>query len=487
MKRKLRSLFTLLVAVLSSVSGYAYEPLVQEGLIWNKSMLEFEDNGKPYEVVKQQYFGKSVEMHGRMYHPLMYDNNVCGYMRQDGDKVYLLVDGEYIPPYNEKLSVGDEVIVYDFAAKTGDKYMSVSLCGDGDLYPNPELVEIFVTKVDTVMVNGHERKRQYLSPHGDSFSSYYIAVEGVGINHGYVHLPQYVLYDGPSWRVSNINFDSMTDAEGNVLFTGADFDTRAYQPMVQEGKVWCGLVDFAGTGLDRRNAWKPEMYFEGKYVCNGKEYTALRTSPDNILALMRQEGGKVYLLLDDHILDKYQVDYKSSSDPGELKNTEVLVYDFDLTEGDWYRGAYYIWMNNSIWINIMPLKVLSVDEISVNGQTLRRINVRSIGKIVEGYGAEKGECLIPQVVGGTAGMHDYYDPELKMHHIIDRATREEIFSYEDFSKPSVGVEEIPAEQPSDGAQAKPKDNKMYDLNGREIRNPLPGTVYIQNGEKHVAK
>lgn len=60
MKRKLRLLFTLLVAVLSSVSGYAYEPLVQEGLIWNKSMLEFEDNGKPYEVVKQQYFGKSV-------------------------------------------------------------------------------------------------------------------------------------------------------------------------------------------------------------------------------------------------------------------------------------------------------------------------------------------------------------------------------------------------------------------------------------------
>ena len=86
-----------------------------------------------------------------------------------------------------------------------------------------------------------------------------------------------------------------------------------------------------------------------------------------------------------------------------------------------------------------------------------------------------------------AGMHDSCDPELRMHHIIDRATREEIFTYEDFSKPSVGVEEIPAEQPSDGVQAKPEDNKMYDLNGREIRNPLPGTVYIQNGEKHVAK
>lgn len=30
------------------------------------------------------------------------------------------------------------------------------------------------------------------------------------------------------------------------------------------------------------------------------------------------------------------------------------------------------------------------------------------------------------------------------------------------------------------------DSRIYDLNGREIRNPEPGTVYIQGGRKHVA-
>ena len=98
-----------------------------------------------------------------------------------------------------------------------------------------------------------------------------------------------------------------------------------------------------------------------------------------------------------------------------------------------------------------------------------------------------GQCLMPQVITCITGTGDYCTQKCEMHHIIDRETREEIFTYYGFSKPSVGVEEIPAEQPSDGAQAKPKDNKMYDLNGREIRNPLPGMIYILNGEKHVAK
>ena len=31
------------------------------------------------------------------------------------------------------------------------------------------------------------------------------------------------------------------------------------------------------------------------------------------------------------------------------------------------------------------------------------------------------------------------------------------------------------------------DDRMYDMMGREIRNPLPGTVYIQRGRKYIAR
>ncbi len=487
----------LTVAVLSSVSGYAYEPLVLEGLVWNTSHEKYEDNGKPYEVVNKQYFGAPVELYGKTYHPFKHKDHIFGYMRQDGDKVYLLVDGENISGiwyYNEnrdhvELSPGDEILIYDFGAKEGDKYMSVSMDDEDNFYAYPQMVEVCVVKADTVMVNGHERRRQYLSIWSDEKPSGYIAVEGVGINIGAVHLPQYILTTCPGSRVRH--FDSMTDSEGNVLFTNADFNARAYQPVVQEGKAWSQISYkwFEDSGHYGK-IWLPEMYFEGKCEHNGKEYSALRTSPDNVLALMRQEGGKVYLLIDENFIGRYDI-YdctKPETDaPEKYIGKEYLVYDFDAGKGDQYSGIAYDFTENAVFLGY-DIHISDVDEISVNGTTLRRQHCGFEDMvIVEGYGSNFGQCLMPQVITCITGTGDYCTQKCEMHHIIDRATREELFTYEDFSRPSVGVEEIPAEQPSDGVQAKPKDNKMYDLNGREIRNPLPGTVYIQNGEKHVAK
>mgnify|MGYP004704312333 FL=1 len=235
----------------------------------------------------------------------------------------------------------------------------------------------------------------------------------------------------------------------------------------------------------------PEMYFEGKCERNGKEYSVLRTSPNDVLALMRQEGGKVYLLLDEEFISKHNFNDRESSDSFKdddkyrLKDAEVLVYDLDAPKGSSYKATAFMCEFNMVILN-HDVYVWDVDEINVNGEVARRQHWIDL-TIVEGFGPSSGMYLIPQGFLYETGSESSVSPELEMHHIIDRATREEIFTYEDFSKPSVSVEEIPAEQPSDGVQAKPKDNKMYDLNGREIRNPLPGTVYILNGEKHVAK
>ena len=257
----------LTMAVLSSVSGYAYEPLVQEGHIWNLSHEEYEDNGGPYEVKNKQYFGAPVEMYGRIYHPVMYDDRVCGYMRQDGDKVYLLVDENisYIWYYNEngdefELSPGDEVMIYDFGAKEGDKYMTVYMDEYSQLYVEPQMIEIHVVKTDTVMVNGHERRRQYLSPFGNwDFRDEYIAVEGVGFNIGAVHLPQYALLAGHYPYTSIFRFNSMTDAEGNVLFTKADFDAPAYD----------AGVPVVGFDMGRTQATDSKMYdLNGREIHN---------------------------------------------------------------------------------------------------------------------------------------------------------------------------------------------------------------------------
>lgn len=41
------------------------------------------------------------------------------------------------------------------------------------------------------------------------------------------------------------------------------------------------------------------------------------------------------------------------------------------------------------------------------------------------------------------------------------------------------IETVKSELPSDG--------RSYDLTGKPTENPAPGTVYIQNGRKHIAR
>ena len=488
---KIIRITALLIAMLyTAIAASAAEPLVQEGKTWKHTVYAGLVGHYPSSSEVSMRIGSAEEIHGKTYYPLrdVETNELYAYLRQEGNKVYSCMD--ICEEWGDNNGESEEYLVYDFDAKPGDIYESISvadnvavdLTGYCGSYSKEKVT---VSSVDNIMVNGVERKRMIVKPEVVEGLNYEI-IEGIGINWGYVHLPEF----GPfcTGTTAWVKINEVTDADGNVLFTKADFDAPTYRPLVQEGKAWCGQIEYSFNGFNNRNVWLPEMYFEGKYVCNGKEYTALRTSPDNVLALMRQEGGKVYLLLDENFMSRYDFydDSGQVADLSKYRDTEVLVYDFNAKEGDEFQGIYYRSVDNAFYLNT-AMNVYDVDEISVNGQNLRRLEISYIGYIVEGYGAKNGNCLIPQLVDCMAGMHDYCDPELKMHHIIDRATREEIFTYEDFSKPSVGVEEIPAERPSDGVQAKPHDNKMYDLNGREIRNPLPGTVYILNGEKHVAK
>ena len=50
------------------------------------------------------------------------------------------------------------------------------------------------------------------------------------------------------------------------------------------------------------------------------------------------------------------------------------------------------------------------------------------------------------------------------------------------------MEEIEADNVNDvNIDNNRHDTRMYDLMGREIRNPQRGTIYIQDGEKRIAR
>lgn len=238
--KAIRLLVMLTVAVLSSVSGYAYEPLVQEGKTWKHTVYAGLVGHYPSSSEVSMRIGSAEEIHGKTYYPLrdVETNELYAYLRQEGNKVYSYMD--ICEEWGDVNGESEEYLVYDFDANPGDTYESISvadnvavdLTGYCGSYSKEKVT---VSSVDNIMINGVERKRMIVKPEYGTGLDYEI-IEGIGINWGYVHLPEF----GPfcTGTTALVKINEVTDAEGNVLFTKADFDAPAYRPLVQEGKTW---------------------------------------------------------------------------------------------------------------------------------------------------------------------------------------------------------------------------------------------------------
>ena len=160
------------------------------------------------------------------------------------------------------------------------------------------------------------------------------------------------------------------------------------------------------------------------------------------------------------------------------EKTTILIIDYDAKVGD--RNFSDLNYNGSFFIT-------HIDSISVGGKSYRRlfygtyISVRN-GAIpwVEGIGplstylleSTKDSIFIPS-----------WQPHVSSVYENDKC----IFTFQDFllsplpwEGGNAGVEGIDADKADD-------DSRMFDLMGREIRNPLPGTIYIQGGKKFIAR
>ena len=477
--KAIRLLVMLTVAVLSSVSGYAYEPLVQEGKTWKHTVYAGLVGHYPSSSEVSMRIGSAEEIHGKTYYPLrdVETNELYAYLRQEGNKVYSYMD--ICEEWGDVNGESEEYLVYDFDANPGDTYESISvadnvavdLTGYCGSYSKEKVT---VSSVDNIMINGVERKRMIVKPEYGTGLDYEI-IEGIGINWGYVHLPEF----GPfcTGTTALVKINEVTDAEGNVLFTKADFDAPAYRPLVQEGKTWNYdlYIDTFGDTEHQTATLKfgtPEILF-------GEEYFPIVDNDEYKVGYMRQTGNKIYTLVDGDIINELYPypDGEHVLGTGE----EALVCDFSASEG-------YKYMMSGYPKFLYDVTVTQADKILVNGIIRKRIvvtcnDIKEDGEIifVEGIGSNKGYLCLPQFL---AMVHGTGSALVFLNNVTD-AEGNVIFTAADFDAPaySAGVPEVGF----DTGGTRIVDNKMYDLNGREIRNPLPGTVYIQNGEKHIAK
>ena len=201
-------------------------------------------------------------------------------MRQYGNKVYLLVDGVNIAwisyvteDFNRfDLSVGDEVLMYDFGAKPGDKYYSTSLypLGLPDHFCTfTEMVPVVIKEVDTIIVNGVKRIRQRVIVDDWLERTF---VEGIGINTGFFYLPNYVFITGDShW----VEFDNVTDTNGNIIFSAEDFNAPAYDVGVTEVSFDTDRTQAADNKMYDMNGREIHNPMPGTvYIQNGEKHVA---------------------------------------------------------------------------------------------------------------------------------------------------------------------------------------------------------------------
>lgn len=319
----------------------------------------------------------------------------------------------------------------------------------------------------------------------------------------------------------------------------AKYSSCADNLLISEDKIW-----------EYVSRWVAENYaidryrFDGTQTLNGKTYHCWKRilhaewhgekydgvipdhasvqELDELDALMREEDGKVYMNLG----DKWVRIYNSSNTtlgPYVLCNDhgEVVLYDFNLKKDDYYKGLVTaMWSDDAMGffqdvisdIQITEEWTLNVCdreypyyycESSFIRQALRSWDdcrmvfyypYRSIflsGESDYPIYKEALETSYAQGLGNigcgtmtrittsepvfmTAG---WYPFNQYLTRVYDSAG-EVIYKLGGTHTPA--SMRVPRLDPQ-------SDNRLYDLMGREIRNPQPGTVYIRNGKKYVAK
>ena len=292
------------------------------------------------------------------------------------------------------------------------------------------------------------------------------------------------------------------------LFTllSSTFSASAEEPMslIRQDRVWLCTSLYLWE-----NTAKYMKFMESKEFMD-KTYTRVSTIKkvtwdygmtnirieediDETEAWMREENGKVYLLLDGW-------DYYPYADPATSTDLyEGLLYDFNAEDGSTYEGiSQYRSEDDEGWYREGLYHVSGTGTETVGDVEARSWNVwfspdqeesedipTLLYRIVEGVGIVDYGCLYYLETFDHTSGHKFYNGfyccmDLDGNILYPRDYDEDLPGGGlPSSVRAVGIDA------DNGAEA--CDAPLYDLLGRRISAPVPGQLYIQGGRKHIAK
>lgn len=222
--------------------------------------------------------------------------------------------------------------------------------------------------------------------------------------------------------------------------------------------------------------------------------------PDHCVGLVREDAGKVYLRPDSTTVAEYLYPYNRITERTLEAGEDLLLFDFTLKEGDIFM-PYFTDRYRKIGM-LTECEVASVSEQYGHKKFgIRKLNASNpnwmpgeyatgIGNIGEGYMLEYGWMQqlpygSPQKIitqdqminlflndqGWWSWFNNYYDLEGNV-------------LYPGFNaRPPAesGIGQVTDTEIDNGASA------VYDMMGRRVTRTLPGSVYITNGRKFIAR
>ena len=354
-----------------------------------------------------------------------------------------------------------------------------------------------IRKVDHILVNGQPRKRIAFEGNGGQ-NTYW--VEGIGasddnfIYNFMIEKPT----DGSRHRMLSCSQDN------EVIFTYPEFAStasipRTYVPTVREDRVWCyqghwgpmidyelHYIHFDGTAeVGGKTYHKGVLFKSAKYDYVGNDTFVFmnETERDVIMYYLREEDGKVYQL--QHLDNSRYPDRVGGPLPENLNPDdycEGILYDWTLMEGDVFvpeidgGGGYD-----------GDMVVEYGDEITIDGEECRVMGFSSFYPFVvneypfiEGIGCTYNGTVGHYYFVMLAGGGYYSEPDIDSY-LKCVYNGEGKLIYGEEVKLADGVNDIITDKADDA------DAPVYDLMGRRVTNPLPGSVYIRDGRKFIGR
>lgn len=478
------------------------------------------------------------------------DNTELVYLRKEGSKLYILVD-DYLVSENKEESptlffwiqnikgcsnnTYGEYLLADYNCVEYTKNQ-VFVCWENDgiigmpSYISPEIEKNYVVRVNNCVFRRQrmntfsENDNDISGGNPDDNEGRVISIEGIGVDRGHFFIPVGRNdYTGIVYFENTPIFDRVEDGDGKVVFCREDFYSAPYEPdrvyesLIRSDRVWEYLHEATSTTttddvrffrLDR-NGFKGSVERFGKtyyrYVRLGydswQQLGDQEVAPEEVttvcgldeeIALLREENGKVYMLLPEegvHVYDPADDRWTSAMQPVE-PGTEVLLYDFTLDTGDARQGYYSCSLLNEGVQMKADGNIVRTGVKEVEGKELKWLrDTPSVapfdqGGILTGSQYLEGVGNISEGDMTRLGYGDYLDldgasEQVCFNRLYDASGNVLLGAEQAVTSPGAAIAGIEADRAD--------DSRMYDLMGREIRNPLTGTVFIRGGKKFVAR